>query len=317
MSRTACCFVALGISFAAFAAACGDDDGGTGAGGGGGSGGSGASGGSAGSSSVAGEGGSAGSTAGTGNTAGEGGSAGTGQAGAGNAGAGNAGTAGTAGAAGSGSVEEGDAGPDSGTGEEPDSGIVDAGGGGNGADAAVINGNCTGFLTGVVTASPQTGQDYVIARVIFDPDATTAHVTLRTAILTNFGDPQQLCSGPTDADCVAVDDGVAGNRPPGTEFELDITGVSIDGGELAFMSDVPSNAAAFPFAYVNWGGFTSVDPDGGGAGETLENRAIASGTGGFWTADESIDLVSTENAFFVSGETNVAAGFGKCTATQF
>jgi len=317
MSRTACCFVALGISFAAFAAACGDDDGGTGAGGGGGSGGSGASGGSAGSSSVAGEGGSAGSTAGTGNTAGEGGSAGTGQAGAGNAGAGNAGTAGTAGAAGSGSVEEGDAGPDSGTGEEPDSGIVDAGGGGNGADAAVINGNCTGFLTGVVTASPQTGQDYVIARVIFDPDATTAHVTLRTAILTNFGDPQQLCSGPTDADCVAVDDGVAGNRPPGTEFELDITGVSIDGGELAFMSDVPSNAAAFPFAYVNWGGFTSVDPDGAGAGETLENRAIASGTGGFWTADESIDLVSTENAFFVSGETNVAAGFGKCTATQF
>jgi len=316
MSRTACCFVALGISFAAFAAACGDDDGGGGTGGNGGNGASGGSGGSAGGANTAGEGGSAGSgTAGSG-TAGSG-TAGSGTAGSGTAGSGTAGSgsAGTAGAAGSGTVEEGDAGPDSGI--EPDSGVVNDAGGNPLADAAVINGDCTGFLTGVVTASPQTGQDYVIARVIFDPDATTAHVTLRTAILTNFGDPQQLCSGPTDADCVAVDDGVAGNRPPGTEFDLDITGVSIDGGELAFMSDVPSNAAAFPFAYVNWGGFTSVDPDGAGAGETLENRAIASGTGGFWTADESIDLVSTENAFFVSGETNVAAGFGKCTATQF
>ena len=310
MSRTACCFVALGISFAAFSAACGDDDGGGGGtGGNGGTGASGGSGGSAGSPSTAGEGGAAGGTAGSG-TAGSG-TAGSGTAGSGTAGSGTAGS-GSAGAAGNGSVE-GDAGPD---GSVPDSGVEPDGGGGILPDAAVVNGDCTGFTTGLVTASPQTGQDYIIARVIFDPDGDTAHVTLRTTILTNFGDPQQLCSGPTDAECVLVDDETVGNRPPGTELEVDITGVSPDAGELAFMSDVPSNVAAFPFAYVNWGDFVSVDPDAGGPGDTLETRAIASGSG-FWTADDSITLVNTENAFFVSGETNVAAGFGKCTATAF
>jgi hypothetical protein len=309
MSRTACCFVALGISFAAFAAACGDDDGGGGTGGNGGNGASGGSGGSSGGANVAGEGGAAGS-----GTAGSG-TAGSGTAGSGTAGSGTAGSgaAGSAGAAGSGTVEEGDAGPDSGTGNEPDSGIVDAGiipppvldGG--------VNGDCN-FAAGQANIEAPTGQDYIISHVIFE--GTTAHVFLRVITANSFADPQKLCSGPTDGECIDIpDDGVSGDRAPGTQLQVDITGVDPAAGELAFMSDLPSAGGSFILAYVNWGGYTSVDP--GGAQASLESLAVVgTGSAAFWTTDDSIALDNNDNAFYVNGDNSAAANFLGCTATE-
>ncbi|MEO8183668.1 MAG: hypothetical protein ABI895_32965 [Deltaproteobacteria bacterium] len=311
MTRTACCFLALGFSVAAFAAACGDDDdGGGGTGGNGGNGGTGGAGGTAGSAGSAGE-------AGTGNLAGAGGGV-AGQGSGGNAGS-TAGTAGSsAGTAGSGTVDPDGGVPDSGVVDEPDSGvvdpIVDAGGNQGPADSGV-NGNCTGFTTGLLTFSEQSGQDFVISRVVFDPDGS-AHVTIRTTIAAPFADPQQLCSGPEDDECVAIDDEINGARPAGTELVVDIDNVTADGGELAFMSALPSDLDAFPVAYVNWEDFESVDPDDGGPLDSLETLAATAGSG-FWTAGESIALGINDNAIFVSGETNEAAGFGTCTADQF
>jgi hypothetical protein len=279
MSRTACCFVALGISFAAFAAACGDDDGGGGIGGNGGGGGSGGGGGTAGS-----------------------------------------GSAGTAGAAGSGSVEEGDAGPDSGTGNEPDSGVEVDAGGGTTPDAAVVNGDCTGFTTGIANIDTPNNQDVVIARVIFAGDDTTAHVVLRVvgALGFNFGGGQQLCWGATNAECAEVDDGVPGvDQPVGFELTVDIgtddDPVTPDEGEILFVNDFPANDPQTPYAYLNWGDHDSADPDGGGTIGSLET--IADGAG-FWTAGASVTLTGAQNAIFVNGDTTVDTGFGVCTATD-
>jgi hypothetical protein len=311
MSRTACCFLALGISVAAFAAACGDDDGGGGGtGGNGGNGGSGASGGS---------GGSAGSGAGTAGAAGEaGGGAGGGTAGTGNAGAGGtaAGAAGSsAGTAGTGSVEEPDGGIDGG---EPDSGVVVDAGGNQGPADSGVNGNCVGFTTPPTPIDPQSNQDVVIARVIFNNDNETATVVLRvTAVagIDGFGDTQQLCWGPSDEECAAVDDNITGARPLGSEVSV-VAGtvdfpVDNDEGEFLFISDLPSSGNGVPFAYVNWGDHASEDP--AGAADSLENIAIA---GGFWTTTESVTL-GANNALFGQGDTSVAAGFGVCTADQF
>jgi hypothetical protein len=312
MTRTACCFLALGFSVAAFAAACGDDDdGGGGTGGNGGNGGTGASGGAGGNAGSAG----AAGEAGTGNLAGAGGVAGSGAGGSAGSAAGTAGS--SAGTAGSGPLVEPDGGVDGGP-DEPDSGvvgpIVDAGGNLGPVDSGV-NGDCLGFTTGLLTFSPQSGQDFVISRIVFDPDGS-AHVTIRTTIAAPFADPQQLCSGPGDDECVAIDDEVNGARPAGTELVVDIDNVTEEGGELAFMSALPSDLDAFPVAYVNWEDFVSVDPDDGGPLDSLEIRAVTAGSG-FWTGGDSVALDANDNAIFVSGETNEAAGFGTCTADQF
>jgi len=310
MSRTACCFLALGISVAALAAACGDDDdGGGGIGGNGGNGASGGSGGSAGSagSGNAGSAGSAGSGAGgtSGGTAGTG-SGGTAGSSAGAAGS-SAGAAGSAGAPSDGGV------PDSGVVEEPDSGVAPP-------DAAPptpgdggVNGDCN-FGAGAGSLVEQDTQQYVISKVIFE--GTTAHVTLRTVTAAAFADPQQLCSGPTDAECVPVNDEINGDRPAGTELVVDITDVDAATGELAFLSDLPSNDP-FAFAYVNWGEFDSVDPPG--APLSLEAIGVA-GSGvltPFWTDGDSITLGNGDNAFFADGDVTVEGGFSACTATTF
>src|SRR6185436_14332631 len=127
--------------------------------------------------------------------------------------------------------------PDSGV-TEPDSGVIADAGNQEPVDSGV-NGNCTGFTTGLTTLSEQSGQDFVISRVVFDPDGETAHVTLRTTIAAPFADPQQLCSGPTDDECVAIDDEVGGPRPAGTELVVNISPVTADSGELAFLSGLP------------------------------------------------------------------------------
>jgi len=326
MSRTACCFVALGISFAAFAAACGDDDGGCGTGGNGGSGGNGASGGSAGSSSTAGEGGAAGSgIAGTGNTAGEGGNAGTGQAGSGNAGAGNAGTAG---AAGNGSVVEPDAGPDSGTGEEPDSGVVDAGN--QGPVDGGVNGDCPNFATATAQAAPQDNQPVEIVRVTIDPGGTTATVVLRGNDSIdvggfNLGDIQFICNGPEDADCTDFSELVTLPAQLALNAEIAVPGVPIADaaeGELVLATGLPSDVGSGTFAYIAYGAnFDSVAPAAGGVLLSWEARASADG---FWTLLDRIP-VTTQNTILLggntgdanNGDTSKAAGFGICTADQF
>jgi hypothetical protein len=311
MSRTACCFLALGISVAAFAAACGDDDGG--GGGIGGNGGSGASGGSGGSAGAAGSGdaGSAGSAAG-----GTGGSSG-GTAGAGNAGTGNAGSsAGTAGSGNAGAAGDGSDGgvPDSGVVNEPDSGVVvDAG---PDPDSGV-NGNCTGFTTGLTTVDPPNSQEVVIARVIFNNDDTTATVVLRVMAAGGFqfGGGQQLCWDATDAECAEVDDGIAGS-PSLVNAEIPVVIGTVDSpvtaaeGEILFANDFATADPSTAFAYLNWGDHNSADPAGPAA--TLETLA-----GGFWTPGASVVLTGAQNAIFVSGDTTTDAGFGVCTADQF
>lgn len=307
MSRTATCFVALGLCVA-MAAACGDDDGGDGGGGSGGQGGTGGSGGSAGSGGSGGVGGTSAGAAGQTN----GGSSGA--AGADNGGAG--GSAGSsAGAAGSGTVDPPDAGPDGSvegdaSTEPPDSGPVVV------ADSGV-NGNCGGFVSGLLTLAPQNNQDVVIARVIFNDDDETATVVLRSVNPFAFGGEQVLCWGPANSQCVEVDDDLTGEQPAGLEVRVTVgvdenNAVSAEEGELLFASETPENVPTV-FAYVNWGDHVSVDVDAGGPLGT--NEALAD-VANFWTLGDSIDL-DGNNAFFGDGDTAEAAGFDVCTADQF
>ncbi len=313
MSRTACCFVALGISFAAFAAACGDDDGGGGTGG---NGGNGASGGSGGGANVAGEGG----TAGMANTAGEGGTAGAGTAGtagagnAGTAGAGNAGTAGTTG------VVDTDAGPDSGTGDQPDSGVGDAG---NQAppDSGTVGGTCPNFATTTAQTAAQNSQPITIVRVTFNGDGTGTVVFRSTDSADvggfNLGDIAEMCTGPEDADCVDPTDlGLTGTLALDSETTLNnVEGLDAAGGELVLTvggSGLPSDVNTGTLAYVAWGtSFVSEAPAAGGALLSWEDRAVADG---FWTGDDRIPLTGSEDTFVCGGDTALAASFTVCTA---
>jgi hypothetical protein len=318
MSRTACCFLALGISIAALAGACGDDDG-DGDGPNGGSGGTGGTGGAGGTAGAAGMGMTAGSSGAAGEGAGgSGGDAGSGAGGTPNGGSSGTG-AGTGGAAGSGVVET-DAGPDGSVVEpEPDSGTeVDASTGGTGPVIPVdsgVNGNCIGFTTGLTTLEPQTGQEVVIARVIFNNDDDTATVVLRV-VAADFGfggGDQVVCWGGADGECSEVDDNNANLALQGTELEVVVgPGVDNDEGELIFAEGFPSNGGT-PYAYVNWGDHTSEDPDGGGTEPTLEGSAVGAG---WWTDGDSFDL-GANNAVFADGDVTTEGGFDFCTADQF
>jgi len=247
----------------------------------------------------------AGGTAGNGN----GGNGGSGVAGSSNGGAAGSGTAGT-GSAGTGTVV--DAGSDSGA--EADSGVVDAGTT-EPADSGV-NGDCTGFTTGIANIEAATSQDVVIARVIFNSDDTTATVVLRvvTADGFTFGGDQKLCWGATDDECAAVDDGIEGAPSP-LNAELPVvigtvdSPVTADEGEVLFLSDFATLNPDFAFAYLNWGDHDSADP--AGVAPTLETQA-----GGFWTSGDSVTLTGAQNAIFVNGDTTVGTGFGVCTADQ-
>jgi hypothetical protein len=317
MSRTACCFVALGISFAAFAAACGDDDGGGGTGGNGGNGASGGSGGSAGSAGAAGEGGTAG-VAGSG-TAGSG-TAGSGTAGSGTAGSGTAGN-GNAGAAGGGTVEGGDAGPDSGIGNEPDSGVVSDAGQPPGDSG--VNGNCPDFATTTAQTVAQNSQPVAIVRVTFNGDAT-ATVVLRSTDSADvggftLGDIAFICTGPADADCVdAADHGSPGGQLA-LNAELTLTnvpGLDAAEGELVLTSGgngLPSDPTTGTLAYVAWGAdFTSPAPAGVGL-LSWEDRAVLDT---FWNSGDRIAMTGVENTFVCGGDTASAASFAVCTADQ-
>jgi hypothetical protein len=145
MSKTAGCVFALGACMV-LAAACGDDDGGTGTGG---------NGGAAGSSGGAGDGGPAGAAG-----ASAGGSAGTPSGGASGAPAGGAGESGNGGSAGDGAA--------------PDAGTGDGGG-------VVVMGDCPAFATAALEIGPQDGQQLAIARVLFNSNGT-ADVVVRNPL---------------------------------------------------------------------------------------------------------------------------------------
>jgi len=314
MTRTACCFLALGFSVAAFAAACGDDDdGGGGTGGNGGNGGTGASGGAGGNAGSAG----AAGEAGTGNLAGAGGVAGSSTGGTAGSTAGTAGS--SAGTAGSGTVVDPDGGVDSGVVDEPDSGVVDPivdAGGNQGPVDSGVNGDCTGFVTGIANIDGPTNQEVVIARVIFNDDDTTATVVLRVTATGGFtlGGGQQLCWDGTDEACTEVDDNVAGPAPVNTELAVVIgtvdDPVSVDEGEVLFTNDFPSTDPGTSFAYLNWEDHPSADPQG--AAPTLETMA-----GAFWTPGDSVQLAGAQNAIFVNGDSTTVDGYGVCTADEF
>jgi len=97
---------------------------------------------------------------------------------------------------------------------------------------------------------------------------------------------------------VSADDAVQGPRPIGTDFALTV-------GTPAPVFE------SFPFAYVNWGQHTSVDPDGAGPLLTLQDIAVEAG---FWTSGDSIEL-GTANAFFGNGTTVFETGFVACNST--
>jgi hypothetical protein len=206
------------------------------------------------------------------------------------------------------------------------SGDAPAGSGGaaNGGSGAGGSSGSTGGSTGgaVTSCDPavnqnidaQNSQDVVIARVVFAADAQTATVTLRVLFAFTFGAPMQLCWGSNDAQCVSADDAVQGPRPIGTDFALTVGTpafpVTRAAGELAFNSDLPSVFESFPFAYVNWGQHTSVDPDGAGPLLALQDIAVEAG---FWTSGDSIEL-GAANAFFGNGETLFETGFVACNS---
>lgn len=311
MSKTARCLFALGLSVS-LAAACGDDDG-----------------------DDDNTGGTGGGTAGTAGTAGRGGAAGNGGVAgtAGRAGAGGAGAGGRAGSAGTGGVSgvAGTAGTSS-TVEEPDAGPdADVTDGGVGVACPDLDEATQGATTSTAT------QEVIITRVLFDGDDIV--VTFRGgATGFNFASPLVLCTGSEDTDCdggAVADltgsgnaDGGVGNLLPGEEvqyvFENGLVGTATtaESGELALVNGLDPNALMFPEnafvrAYVNWGNYSSLEPDSG-TFDSLEVRAAGTGAGDggvssdVWTLGDSIDI-GPNNTIYATGEVTTEAGFEVCT----
>jgi hypothetical protein len=292
MSKTAGCVFALGVCMV-LAAACGDDDGGP-------------------------------ATGGNGGAAGAGGGAGSGNAGrAGSGGAGGAplgGSGGTpsGGASGApaGAAGEGGNGGSAGTGDEPDGGVPDGG--------DVVVGDCPAFATAALAIEQQNNQQLAIARVLFNSDGT-ADVVVRNPIPAG-GDASagsigisvltQVCSGESDNDCVALSEFEEGEDfVPGQERTVTVDAVPA-AGEIAVLSNVPSEVA-FAHAYIAWGAnFVSVAPTGtspdGGVLLSLEARAFEAE---FWLDDpqQRIVLAAGQNTIVGDGDTALDAGFTTCT----
>lgn len=308
MSRTTRCLFALGLS-ASLAAACGDDDAIIAPGG---SGGTGGSGGSSGSAGDAGSGGDGGSSAGTGGS-----SAGTGGSSAGTGGS-SAGTGGS-----------GDELPDGGV--DPDGGVLADGGpdttpdGGNvtpPVDAGPEPIACPADLV-AATAGASSGegtQQVIITQLAFV--GTDIQVTFRALADFTFTSPLQLCTGSdsdTDCDDTFYDLGVGDG---GTELaegdEVTFTtqfGDIIDAasGEIALINGPPDGGGdPIIWAYVNWGGYVSLDAPAGDL-QSLEEAAAEEGTGGgIWLPGDSVD-VNGQTTIYATGDVTTAAGFEVCT----
>ncbi|HWO10009.1 MAG TPA: hypothetical protein VNN80_11035 [Polyangiaceae bacterium] len=309
------------------AAACGDDDnddtttGGTGGGGRGGTGGTAGRGGT---------GGAAGSTAGTGGTGGSG-TAGTGgTGGTGTAGTGGAGTAGTGGTGTSGTGGTGDEVPDAG----PDAEVIVTDAGALLACAADLDDGEQGPTSTALTSAAN--QEVIITRVTFAGDDIL--VTFRGQPPTgfNFATPLVLCAGSEQTDCdgdnnasgvaelegTGTVDGGTGILLPGEEITytfanglVGTSGTTAEAGELALVNGLDPTLLLFPDhgfvrAYVNWGNYTSPDPEAPATYGSLEARAIE---GGAWsTAGDSI-VVDGNTTIFATGDVTSADGFDACT----
>jgi len=318
MPRATRCLFALGLSVS-LAAACGDDDGdgtntgGTGGGGTGGSAGTAGRGGTAGTAGAAGTGGSAGGVAGA---AGDNGGGGDG-----------AGAAGAPPAGGTGGDDDGDAGT------VPDAPIplLDAGG------------SCPASLAepppAAATASASSDnveQEVLISLISFEGD--DIRVRFRgnpNGLGFNFAEPLVLCTGSQQINCDSgvaelegsgTVDGGTGILLPGEEIEYvfenalnDDTETTAEAGELALVNNlVPSELLfpenAFVRAYVNWGGYVSLEPEGEfDAGTIFDNLEVRAVDGGVWEGGESVEI-GTNTAIFATGDVKSADGFETCTA---
>lgn len=308
MSRTTRCLFALGLS-ASLAAACGDDDAIIAPGG---SGGTGGSGGSSGSAGDAGSGGDGGSSAGTGGS-----SAGTGGSSAGTGGT-SAGTGGS-----------GDELPDGGV--DPDGGVLADGGpdttpdGGDvtpPVDAGPEPIACPADLVAATAGatSSENNQAVIITQLAFV--GTDIQVTFRALADFDFVSPLQLCTGSdssTDCDENFYDLGVGDG---GTELaegdEVTFTTpigdiISAASGEIALVNGLPDEADdPIIRAYINWGGYVSLDAPDGPNEQSLEEAASEEGTEGVWTLGDSVD-VNGQAIIYATGDVTTAAGFEVCT----
>lgn len=318
MFRTSRCLFALGLSVS-LAAACGDDDGddttstaGTGGGGAGGSAGTAGRGGTGGTAGAAGTGGSDGGAAGAAGTGANGGAAGA---------------AGTGGTAGTGGEDDGDAGT------VPDAPIplLDAGG------------SCPASLAEPPPAAATEGassenveQEVLISLIAFEGD--DIRVRFRgnpNGLGFNFAEPLVLCTGSQQENCdggvaelegSGTVDGGTGILLPGEEIEYvfenalnDETATTAEAGELALVNNlVPSELLfpnnAFVRAYVNWGGYASLDPVGEfDAGTIFDNLEVRAVDGGVWEGGESVEI-GTNTTIFATGDVGSAEGFATCAA---
>jgi hypothetical protein len=295
MSTTTRCLFALGLSVSLFAA-CGDDDDDGFGGGSGGRAGSSGGGGRAGTGG-GGTGGTGGSTAGTGgSTAGTGGStAGTGGS-----------TAGTGGSGATGGSDPGDAGPDA----------TADGGDGEPTDGGVEPIECPDLEAALNDASGDDSQGVIIARLVFDgPNVVVTFKAINGDF--TFAAPQELCTGSEEADC---DDGVQLLEGSGTadggvgdllegesvEFTTPLGDVvDAEAGEIALI-----DGGGIIRAYVNWGGYVSLEPTGGG--DTLEERAVAEGGGAVWATGDTVE-VNGQTTIYADGDVTDENGFDVCT----
>jgi hypothetical protein len=319
MTRTARCFLALGLS-ATLAAACDDDAVLVGLGGSSGAGGEGSGGTSAGS------GGSGGTSAGSGgSSAGRGGTSATGDGGTGGVSTGSGGTSagsgGTSAGSGGESSEPSDAGPDAAGPED-----ASAGSGGSVVDAALpaapdsgVNGSCPDFEDSALEVEAG-GQNIVIARVLFRANER-ATIVLRAVDDFDFGASSYLCNGV--GNCTDVSG--FGTLLAGQELLRSLDDLTPDGGEIALLS----SEGDFANAYIAWGedyesgdvtdvaDATADPPIVIGATEGTLEEFVAAADPARWTlgdrVDTSTDGINTIVGIAGEGPANTEGGYAVCT----
>ncbi len=152
--------------------------------------------------------------------------------------------------------------------------------------------------------APSDDHDLGIVSVRFDPATGSADVRLQnigTGIV--FFDTV-LCNGPDN--CVPVLEQNTLQLGARDTVDVTIPNTRVEGGELAFLDDVPALAAQ-ALAYVAWGTGPSSN-----AFEALANEFILN-----WRPGERIQVAPGDSGFVCTGNANEAAGFTSCNPGPF